>query len=506
MHISKRLVGMHPDKVLGALQNHIDAGHEKSALQAIPDLQLQHPQFHNELEQTKARLSAKLVEGVKVLDRSAAEVFRCVNCGGGLSRQHPESTHVICQYCGCNAEHPAQNIHLERWNKALDLESNFTVGDFFEIDGQRWQSIGVQLFSGRVREYGEDGWEKNFSRYTSWWMLNERRELAWLVDDGKKRYWADKYIPEKPMTPESSDKKYEHGVWKLEFAAGEFSYQPVPGEKLITAEKARRVSMPVRPGGKSHSYYTSVETRLDANDKPKEIEFTRSRIISNEDMLAGLGKSTESIDLKRWKHSIFGLIAALPLLVGLSLYFNKGGEEIVKSVELNSQSTDVQLQPLKVDSAGTMIEMAARINKIEVNTWIGVDLLLENSDGEVIYDKYLEFWRESGFDSDGRWEESLSSISWHLRVDEPDTYQAVVSVDPASTQPATSFQLKAEPNRAPVAPFIMAGFVSLFLMMLCRSKLSSVVSGAASIAVKLRRRFEPGGKPKKEREVMEPAS
>ena len=69
MHISKRLVGMHPDKVLGALQNHIDAGHEKSALQAIPDLQLQHPQFHNELEQTKARLSAKLVEGVKVLDR-----------------------------------------------------------------------------------------------------------------------------------------------------------------------------------------------------------------------------------------------------------------------------------------------------------------------------------------------------------------------------------------------------------------------------------------------------
>ena len=506
MHISKRLVGMHPDKVLGALQNHIDAGHEKSALQAIPDLQLQHPQFHNELEQTKARLSAKLVEGVKVLDRSAAEVFRCVNCGGGLSRQHPESTHVICQYCGCNAEHPAQNIHLERWNKALDLESNFTVGDFFEIDGQRWQSIGVQLFSGRVREYGEDGWEKNFSRYTSWWMLNERRELAWLVDDGKKRYWADKYIPEKPMTPESSDKKYEHGVWKLEFAAGEFSYQPVPSEKLITAEKARRVSMPVRPGGKSHSYYTSVETRLDANDKPKEIEFTRSRIISNEDMLAGLGKSTESIDLKRWKHSIFGLIAALPLLVGLSLYFNKGGEEIVKSVELNSQSTDVQLQPLKVDSAGTMIEMAARINKIEVNTWIGVDLLLENSDGEVIYDKYLEFWRESGFDSDGRWEESLSSISWHLRVDEPDTYQAVVSVDPASTQPATGFQLKAEPNRAPVAPFIMAGFVSLFLMMLCRSKLSSVVSGAASIAVKLRRRFEPGGKPKKEREVMEPAS
>ena len=503
MQISKRLVGMHPDKVLGALQSHIDAGHEKSALQAIPDLQLQHPQFHNELEQTKARLSAKLVEGVKVLDRRAAEVFRCVNCGGGLSRQHPESTHVICQYCGCDAEHPAQNIHLERWNKALDLESNFTVGDFFEFEEQRWQAIGVQLFSGRVREYGEDGWETNFSRYTSWWMLNERRELAWLVDDGRKRYWADKYIPQKPSKPESSDKKYEHGTWTLEFAAGEFSYQPVPGEKLNTAEKARKESMPVRPGGRDYSYYTSVETRLDANDKPKEIEFTRSRVISNEDMMVGLGKSTEFLDLKRWRHSIFALIAALPLLLGVSIYLNKGGEQIVEAVDLNNQSVGVQLQSLKVEEAGTLFEMSAGINSIKANTWFGVDFFLENSDGEIIYNKYLEFWRETGVDSDGRWDESLSGISWHVRVDEPDTYKAVVSVDPASTRTATGFQLKAEPNRVPVKPFIIAGVFSLFLMMLCRSKLSSVTSVAASIAVKLRRRFDPAGKPAKERSERE---
>ncbi len=506
MQISKRLVGMHPDKVLGALQNHIDAGHEKSALQAIPDLQLQHPQFHNELEQTKARLSARLVEGIKVLDRDAAEVFRCVNCGGGLSRQHPESTHIICQYCGCDAEHPAQDIHLERWNKALDLESNFTVGDFFELDGQRWQAIGVQLFSGRVREYDEGEWETNFSRYTSWWMLNERRELAWLVDDGSTRYWADKYIPEKPMVPESSDKKYEHGSWKLEFAAGEFSYQPVSGEKLSTVEKSRKVSMPVRPGGSKHQYYTSVETRLDANDKPKEIEFTRSRVISNEDMMAGLGKSTDSFELKRWKHSIFAFIAALPFLIAVGLYLNQGGEEVVQSVELNSQSANSQMQSLRVDKAGTMIEMAARISKIQVNTWIGVELLLEDANGEIIYDKYLEFWRESGFDSDGRWEESHSSISWHVRVDEPGTYRTLVSVDPASTQTATGFRLRTEPNRTPLAPFIMAGIFSLFMMMLCRSKLSSASSVAASIAVKLRRRFDPDGKPKKQREVWESAS
>lgn len=504
MQISKRLVGMHPDKVLGALQNHIDAGHEKSALQAIPDLQLQHPQFHNELEQTKARLSARLVEGVKVLDRRAAEVFRCVNCGGGLSRQHPESTHVICQYCGCDAEHPAQNIHLERWNKALDLESNFTVGDFFEFDDQRWQAIGVQLFSGNVREYDEGEWESSYARYTSWWMLNERRELAWLIDDGSTRYWADKYIPEKPSLPETSDVKYEHGKWKLEFAAGEFSYQPVSGEKHTSAEKSRKESMSVRPGGKKYSYYTSAEVRLDANNKPKEVEFVRSREISNDEMLVGLGRSTEFSDLKRWKNSIIALIAALPLLFGVNLYLNKGGEEVTKAVNLNTQSTAVEVQTLEVVDAGTTYAISAGVNRIENNSWMGVNFSLEKSGGESVYDKYLEFWRESGYDSDGRWDESKRNITWHVRVDEPDTYKAVVSVEPASTNREVQFRLKTEPNRTSITPFFLAGFFSIFMVMLCRSKLSSIASVAASIAVKLKRRFEPGGKPKREIQAREP--
>ncbi len=498
MQISKRLVGMHPDKVLGALQQHIDAGHEKSALQAIPDLQLQHPQFHNELEQTKARISSKLVEGVKVLHRDEAQVFRCVNCGGGLARQSPESKVVICHYCGCDAEHPAQNIHLERWNQALDLESNFTIGDFFTLDEQRWQSIGVQLFSGRVKEYDEGAWVTNFARYTSWWMLNERRELAWLIDDGNVRYWTDKYIPEKPSLPSASDKQYEHGKWKLEFAAGEFSYQPRQGENHLSSERSARVSLPVRPGGSSHLYYVSVETRLNASNKPKEIEFFRSRKISNDEMLVALGKNTDSLDMKRWKHSIFGLAGALPFLLGMSLFLNKGGDEVFDSVELNSTSTGVPLQSITIEDPGTMVELTAGVNSLSVNKWLGVNLWFEDGSGEAVYAKYLEFWRETGVDSDGRWDESKRSFTWHVRIDEPDTYTARVSVEPGSTQPGSGFRFKTEPNRTSVTPFILAAVFSFLMIMLCRSKLKSIASVAASIAVKVKKRFDPSGKPKKQ--------
>jgi len=487
---------MHPSKVLGALQQHIDAGHEKSALQAIPDLQLQHPQFHNELEQQKARLSARLAEGVKVLDRDSAEIFRCVNCGAGLALQSPESTHVICHYCGCNAENPVKDIHLERWNTALDLESNFTIGDFFQYNKQRWQAIGVQLFSGRLREYdSEDGWESSYARYTSWWMLNERRELAWLIDDGSKRYWSDKFIPDKPFNPDTSVKQYEHGEWKLEFAAGEFSYQPVKGERHTSSEKVRMTHLPIRPGGSKLGYNVSIETRLDSEQNPKEIEFYRSRRVPDSVMFEGLGKDLELTGINRWKNSIRSLVVVLPLLAGLAFLFNRGGESISQSVDLIATSSDLPLQTFEVSDSGTMIAFNGSVDRLKDNSWMGVNVELQDSNGEGVYSKYLEFWRESGRDSDGRWSEIKRKLSWHVRVDEPGTYTAVASTEPSSSNSAARFTLRSEPNRTSLMPFIFAAVFTAFMIVIFRSKLSSISAVAASIAVKLKRRFDPAGKP-----------
>jgi hypothetical protein len=64
MQLSRRLKNLHPDKLLGTLQKHIDDGHEQAALQAIPELQLRHPGFHNELEHIRQRLSDKLLDDV----------------------------------------------------------------------------------------------------------------------------------------------------------------------------------------------------------------------------------------------------------------------------------------------------------------------------------------------------------------------------------------------------------------------------------------------------------
>lgn len=493
MQVAKRLSAIHPDKLLGVLQSHIDDGHEQSALQAIPDLQLMHPHFHNELEQIKASLSDKLADNVKVLNPQTAQVFRCVNCGGGLARQSPDTIHVICHYCGCDAEHPASDRELQRWNKSLDLEANFTIGDFFTYQGIRWQAVGVQLFSGRVREYdSEDGWETSYARYTNWWMLNENREIGWLVDDGSGRYWAGKHLPLKPAVPDSSDRNFAHGDWELEFAAGEFTYQPRYKEKHTSAETTSSRRLPQSGSDSkpsSQRYYTSVECQINEAGQVGEIEFIKSRLIPSTEVLAGLEKKVALADRARWKNTMRLLFLALPLLAAYAYSLNRGGEKITEAIALAKSDTQVQMQQIKVEKPGQVIELMGSIKSLRNNSWFGVDVGLVNSDGEDVYGKYLEFWRESGSDSDGPWTEARLSARWYVRVDEADTYRVMIDGDPQSTSPTADFRLYSEPNKVSTRPFIFAGVFSLFLIFMSRSKMSSVSSAAASVALKLSQRY-----------------
>lgn len=490
MLLNKKLSSMHSDKMLHALQSHIDDGHEKAALQAIPDLQHSHPDFHNELEQIKQKLSDKLADDIKVINHKEAQIFRCVNCGGGLAKQSPDTVHVICQYCGCDAEHPANDRALDRWNTALDLESNFTIGDFFNYQAKRWQAVGVQLYSGRVREYdSDDGWESSYARYTTWWMLNEQRELAWLVDDGERRYWSEKYIPQEPAIPDRQDKQFEHGEWELEFAAGEFTYQPDFKEKHLSSEgRASRALPSSAQANPQHRYYTGVESRVNEKGEVREIEFVRSRMIPHTEMLDGLGKDTAKADRTRWRNTMRGIMVALPLLAAAALYLNRGGDVDSNTVALASNDKQVFVKELVADKAGQLFKLRGSLNGLRNNSWFGVDVEMLSSDNESVYSKYIEFWRESGRDSDGPWSEASLSTSWVVRIDEPDTYRFVINGDEQSTNNTADFTLAAEPNRTSATPFMLAGFFSFFLIMLSRSKMSSVSAAASSIALKTKPR------------------
>jgi hypothetical protein len=129
--------------------------------------------------------------------------------------------------------------------------------------------------------------------------------------------------------------------------------------------------------------------------------------------------------------------------------------------------------------------MRGSVSRLRINSWFGVDVVLLNSDDEEVYSKYLEFWRESGVDSDGPWSEAKRCISWFVRIDEPDTYQVVIDGDEASTTLDTDFKLAIEPNRVARTPFLIGAFLTFFLVMLSRSKSSSIRASGASIGLRL---------------------
>lgn len=143
----------------------------------------------------------------------------------------------------------------------------------------------------------------------------------------------------------------------------------------------------------------------------------------------------------------------------------------------------MQLLPATTD--GQVLNMRGSVSRLRNNSWFGVDVVLVNSDDEEVYSKYLEFWRESGVDSDGPWSEAKRSISWYVRIDEPDTYQVMIDGDEASTTLDTDFKLAVEQNRVAKTPFVIGAFLSFFLVMLSRSKSSSIRASGASIGLRL---------------------
>jgi len=131
------------------------------------------------------------------------------------------------------------------------------------------------------------------------------------------------------------------------------------------------------------------------------------------------------------------------------------------------------------------MKLTGSIANIQRNSWFGVDLAIEDSDGQEVYDKYIEFWHESGHDSDGPWSENDLATNWFVRFDQPDTYTLLANADLNSTADQVKFALKSQRDRVTVTPFMVAAGLALVLMLFSRSKRSSLASAAASIALKL---------------------
>lgn len=535
MQLLESLLEMHPDKIPGVVEQYIKEGELNSVRQAIPSLIHHHPQLREPLLAIAERLkqppplsatdatdnagntpiaavsndgTKRDVDAIETIAGDHAQVFACGNCGGTVSKQHPDSNHVICHYCGCDALHPPAD-GLARWRQLLDARSQFTIGSLFHYKKRDWQVIGVQCYSGKIREWDSEDktWETNSQNISLWWLLNERRELAWMSDYGKSRYWSEKFIPFKPQMPAHDDKKVEHGTWELVFAAGEFSYMPYDGEKRESREYLRTPVGLDAPSMNSSKHSYSVETGMDANGEPEEIEFIRSSKLSDSQVLAGIGMAKLLDTVKRWSTTSYvfaGTIAALLITYGITTLLSDS-TVVLEGSTVASTREPTELGTLKVETAGESFAFELASARFSANRYAEVILDIEDSDGVWAGGAEAEFWHETGRDSDGSWTETDYGVTKEFRFDNPGSYTLTLTPGATNLDAPPQFRATVRSHPNSFFPFILAGLAALAFAVISHMKAEHGAASGASIRARLRSNTSALPDRKKIREQKQPA-
>ena len=483
MRLKERLAGIENDDELpGLVETYLAEGHEGAVRQALPELIEERPGVAAELSAILERLRAEPVARAETIVEGSATALACGTCGGALTVQAPDTAVVVCPYCGTENDPRTGNLG-HRWDAVLDPESPFHIGTFFERDGRPWQVVGLQHWRGTIREWDlEDStWETNPAEYTVWWMLDGQRRLAYLGDDGRKRYWSEPVVPDDPGVPDAASKGHEHGEWELVDVAGELSYRPRPGERLLTTERMRGATG------------TSVERRLGPDGEPVEIEFYRERLMDDDAVLEGLGDARALARVRTWRRRSLwfagsGAVLALCFLV-LKLVFPSTS---AFETTVNQTSPDraafgpdgSALGGFRADGPFPSHELGVRLRGSlpENNRSLDIELRLASADGAVDVVVPFGLWHESGRDADGRWSETRYAVAHTLRLPVPSDYEVFLMTLDTDVPNALSFEVTVTSNAFGTTPVTLGLIGALIAFFACRLKAAGALGGAVSLA------------------------
>ncbi len=480
------LKDIHPDKLPTVLHSYISDGREPEVRQAIPELAVQHPHMREQFAAILATLQNQ-GESLDLISEADGIAIVCAYCGGSVSKQSPNTRTVICQYCGRDAEQSTTD-GLSQWKGKIDTQAKFSIGSFFHYDDQKWQAIGVQKYSGKIKEWDSEdkSWEISPASYTLWWMLNKERELRWLSDYGGKRYWSTPYVPQNPELPKDQNKRIEYGSWTLDFAAGEFSYHPKINDQKKSWEFGTRPAKEASTDKNGQRYVYSTEAKLD-NGNATEYEFFRSVGISNKQILQGLGSTELLSKISRWRLTS-GLLAGaaiLSLASGFGLKAFTKSEQILTNESVYEKRKPIAIGELRIEDTPTVLQFNNRLlQSLPKNRFAGLDITLETNEGAFAGEYYAEFWRETGYD-DGYYDENQYLITKDLRIDEPGTYKISAMLSSSNSIDSIKSSILVTTNPVQIVPFFMSLFAGIAGAMLCMARSKSIAAGGASLGGKL---------------------
>lgn len=378
------------------------------------------------------------------------KVDNCSSCGSTINQYSPNSETIICQHCGNNSTNKNPSKHSIKEYQATD-NPLFKLYETFEYQSRTWQIIGCICYEGTVKEWDseDDVWEFNPWRYNSWWVINEAREMAWIIHDSTGYKWSTKTtmlgrIPE-------HNRSYEEGSWNIVSAVGEFSYFPTIGGASTTYERDAN----------------SIEILLDSKGKKKEVEAFINSPIKPLHLFTAFNK-TDLVDALQRSRLALKLIGASVFCLLLGFFFlNLSSSTVLKTPAETIQhpfgSELITLGEMSLDKKSLLkFHFSGPIPRGNGN--FEADLVIHDDRERVVSILPISIWRESGRDSDGAWTETNKSSSPLLNL--PANKKYTLSLKPTSLYKWKKFSVSGhiQKNIASTAPIYLG--IALFVLLL----------------------------------------
>lgn len=336
------------------------------------------------------------------------EVLKCPNCGGATKLNTENAKTVVCRYCDSVVDlTPEQAAVVGRKNN-INPSQPIEPGMEGTFNGRKYLVVGWLRFKGFD---DEEVWF-----WDEWLMVGEDGSVLWISYDSEEGFLLNEKIPldeafdprtaRKIPVPDGNATIRERGEARIRGINGELTWKAKIGETVhyIEASQGRQP-------------YSIEYTR-------EEIELYRGTQISEEDVWTAFGK-TELVEAMRAAQAkglvtkdgkprrpkaqilLLGILwlTLIASLVGIIFSFFSGDRILNQSVNLN-KGQEQQVGPIMIKQINRPHKLKLRSGSLSTDTWATVTADIITPNGDTFPLLSGQFWRETGYDSEGRWDES----------------------------------------------------------------------------------------------------
>ena len=157
---------------------------------------------------------------------------------------------------------------------------------------------------------------------------------------------------------------------------------------------------------------------------------------------------------------VFGLLCFLTTLIM--------NGQTTKSLKQTISSDTAEIGPIEVKKDRSVLELNAEQTHLTSGQWNYVRGEVLDQNKNYLFSFGKELWAESGYDSDGPWQESDKSMSSKFTIQKAGTYYIrLTSENSQTTQTAfekdTNIIVSVEQKRGSTLPHFVAGILSLII-------------------------------------------